>query len=128
MEILKADAFRKEQLLRDGTWMVAFLADWCPFCRRFRPEFAALEREDRFRIAEGDVTAEDSPLWDDFRIEVVPTLVVFRDGRPVFRADGILGSGMGRGDLEKARSVAAGQDDRFRGAGSHRPGDVRTSL
>lgn len=110
MEIVTADAFQGRRFLRDGTWIVAFLADWCPFCRRFRAEFSALEGATDFRVAVGDVTSEESPLWDDFRIEVVPTVVVFREGRPVFRADGILGFGLAPGDLEKARSAAAGSN------------------
>ncbi len=106
MEKLQADAFAKDRLLRKGTWVVAFLADWCPFCRRFLPEFSALEGGNEFRTAVGDVTSEESPLWEDFRVDVVPTLVVFRDGRPVFRVDGILGSGAPPGGLEAARSAA----------------------
>ncbi|MGA8710308.1 MAG: thioredoxin family protein [Thermoplasmata archaeon] len=106
MEKLGADAFENDQLLRPGTWIVAFLADWCPFCQRFRPSFSVLEGQESFGVAEGDVTSEESPLWDSFRIEVVPTVVVFREGRPVFRADGILGVGLPREGLEEARSVA----------------------
>lgn len=106
MEKLPADAFRKERLLREGTWVVAFLADWCPFCQRFRPEFRALNGGKDFRTAEGDLTSEESPLWEDLHIEVVPTIVVFREGRPVFRVDGVLGLGSPPGGLEAARSAA----------------------
>ncbi|HLM70463.1 MAG TPA: thioredoxin family protein [Thermoplasmata archaeon] len=106
METLTAADFRKTQLLRDGTWVVAFLADWCPFCRSFRPEFSPLEAGSGFRVAFGDVTSEESPLWEDFQIDVVPTLVVFREGRPVFRVDGVLGLGVPPGGLEQARAAA----------------------
>jgi len=106
MESVGADAFRGDQLLRKGTWIVAFLADWCPFCRRFRPQFSTLEGAAAFRVAVGDVSSEESPLWDVFRIEVVPTIVVFRDGRPVFRVDGILGEGLSEANLHEARSAA----------------------
>ncbi len=108
MERLEAGAFHHEELLREGTWIVAFVADWCPFCHRFLPQFSALESEKGFRIAAGDVTSDDSPLWDDLRIEVVPTVVVFRNGAPVFREDGVLGMGLPSGSLEKARAAALG--------------------
>jgi thioredoxin-like negative regulator of GroEL len=106
MEKLQADAFRNGRLLHEGTWVVAFLADWCPFSQRFRPKFAALDGGNAFRTAIGDVTAEESPLWDDFSIEAIPTLIVFREGRPIFRADGMLGFGLPEETLEAARSAA----------------------
>ncbi|MGP8158236.1 MAG: thioredoxin domain-containing protein [Thermoplasmata archaeon] len=108
MERLQADAFRKDRLLREGTWVVAFLADWCPFCQRFLSQFSALDGGSSFRTAIGDVTSEESPLWENFRVEVVPTVVVFREGRPVFRVEGVLGSGLPPGGLEAARSAALG--------------------
>jgi len=106
MEEFGAEAFEKDRLLRPGAWVIAFLADWCPFCRRFRPEFSRLDRNEKFRVAVGNVTSEESPLWDTFGIEVVPTVVVFRDGRPIFRADGILGTGLPTERLEQARRAA----------------------
>lgn len=106
MEKFEAEAFENDHLRRPGTWIVAFLADWCPFCHRFLPLFDALAGDDGFRLAVGDVTSEESPLWESFHIDVVPTVVVFREGRPVFRADGILGVGLPREALEQARSAA----------------------
>ena len=106
MERLQADAFRKDRLLREGTWLVAFLTDWCPFCQRFRPQLSALEGEKGFRTAIGDVTSEESPLWEAFRLEVVPTVVVFREGLPVFRVEGVLGMGLPAGGLDTARATA----------------------
>jgi thioredoxin len=108
MEKLESTDFRKEELLREGTWVVGFVAAWCPFCVRFLPEFAALDSDKRFRVAIGDVTSEESPLWDDFRIDVVPTLVVFRNGQPVFRVNGVLGRGVPAGGLEQATEAALG--------------------
>jgi thioredoxin 1 len=107
VEKLDARAFQKDRLLRDGTWVVAFVADWCPFCRSFLPTFARLDGEPGFRTAIGDVSDEVSPLWDDLRIDVVPTLVVFQDGRPIHREDGLLGRGLPAGALDRARSAGS---------------------
>jgi len=106
METLPREAFRKDRLLRDGTWVVAFLADWCPFCRRFRPQFEGLDGRGHFRTGIGDVSAEESPLWDDLGIEVVPALAVFKDGKLVFRLDSDPGVGLPPTALEAARAVA----------------------
>jgi thioredoxin-like negative regulator of GroEL len=36
----------------------------------------------------------ESPLWDTFDVRIVPTVVVFKEGRPIFRSDGVLGRGL----------------------------------
>jgi len=105
LERIGPESFDGERLRREGTVAVAFLADWCPFCRAFEPEFADLDRRTPARLAVADVTADDSPLWERFRLEVIPTVIVFRDGRPAFRADAVPGRGLGRADLERIRSA-----------------------
>jgi thiol-disulfide isomerase/thioredoxin len=99
LERLGPEAFDGGRLLRPGTVAVAFLADWCPFCRTFEPEFARLSAGAGGRLLVADMTAMDSPLWDRFAVEVVPTVVVFREGKVAFRADGVAGEGLGPTDL-----------------------------
>jgi len=110
LETLDASAFRKDHLLREGTWILAFVADWCPFCQRFLPSFPSLEGERRFRLAVADISDERSRLWDDLAVSVVPTVVVFRAGRPIHREYGLLGRGLPAGALDRARSAALEQD------------------
>jgi thiol-disulfide isomerase/thioredoxin len=100
------ESFEDRRLVRPGTWAVAFLADWCPFCRAFVPPFLGLEGLG-FGIAIADLTDVESPLWERFEIEVVPSVIVFRDGVPVFRANGRYGEGLGPEDLAAVRSAAA---------------------
>lgn len=102
LERLGAAAFRSGKLRRSGTWAVAFVAEWCPFCRAFAPLFATLANE--HSVALGDVTDLDNPVWEQFDIEVVPTVVVFRDGSPVLRRNGILGEGLSEKDLSEVRT------------------------
>lgn len=105
LPVIDPGAFRGAELARPGTWVVAFLADWCPFCRAFYPPFAALDRRG-FELARADLTSMDSGLWDRFRIEVVPTVLVFREGKVVYRADGRCGEGLGPRDLEEIARAA----------------------
>ena len=86
MERLTASDFDRTRLSRDGTLAVAFSADWCPYCRAFMAEFEAAELP--VPKVMGDVTDEESVLWDDFKLNVVPTMVLFRDGEAVWRRDG----------------------------------------
>lgn len=106
MERLPRHAFQKDRVLRDGTWVVAFLADWCPFCQRFRATFDSWDIGHSVRTATADVTDDESPLWDDFGIEVVPALIVFHDGRPVFRLESDPGVGLPEDALDRARAAA----------------------
>ncbi len=103
MERWSAEVFRGTELKRPGRWGVAFLADWCPFCRAFRPRFEDLEGKVEASLALADVTPEDSPLWDSFSIEVVPTVALFEDGKLVWRRDGKPMVGLGPEDLEDLR-------------------------
>lgn len=105
LERLGPESFRGPELCRTGTWAIAFLADWCPYCRTFAPEFARLSGYG-FDLAVADVTSEQSPLWDRFEIEVVPTVIVFRDGNVVFRADGRYMEGLDSNDLAAIRAAA----------------------
>ena len=93
------EVFRGDRLLRPGVVGVAFLADWCPFCRAFAPAFAGLGRSGSWTVLVADVTDDESPLWDRFHLDVVPAIMVFRSGRSTFRRDGVLGVGLGPGDL-----------------------------
>jgi len=49
-----------------------------------------------------DISDEDNPLWETFKVDIVPTLVGFRDGVAIARKDGIAGAGLGMSDLQDA--------------------------
>jgi len=99
-------AFEGRRLRRPGVVAVAFLADWCPFCRAFRPHFSRLGRNEGWSALVADVSSEENPLWDEFHLEVLPTVVVFREGRAILRVDGVPGVGLGRSDLRAIEVTA----------------------
>ena len=53
----------------------------------------------------GDLTDEESALWDDFELNVVPTMVLFRDGEAVWRRDGIRRVGLNGADIDALRAA-----------------------
>jgi len=99
LEVPDEESFERDVLRADGPIVVAFWAEWCPHCRRFRPLFesASDARGERFAIVRLD--ADDNPLWDRYAVAVVPTVALFRDGRLAARRDGVLGRGIGARDL-----------------------------
>ncbi len=106
MERFGPEAFSGRRLNRPGSWAVVFLATWCPFCREFAPQFAHLARTSG-HLAVGDLTDLGNPLWETFDIEVVPTVLVFRDGKLLRRVDGRPMEGLGPADV---RDIEAALD------------------
>ncbi len=102
LERLSPRDFVGRRLDRSGTWAVAFLAEWCPFSRAFAPRFAELDGGTA-HLAIADMTDLETPLWETFDVEVVPTLVVFRDGTVVARVDGRPMEGLGPEEIARVR-------------------------
>ncbi len=57
-------------------------------------------------LVEVDISDEANPLWDTYSIEVVPTLILFRNGLMLDRADGRFMEGLHEGDLERLLETA----------------------
>lgn len=101
LELSTVESFREEVGRSTVPTLVMFTTSWCPFCRRFKPKFLdAVAKNPDVRSAMVYIDDYDNPLWDEYSVEVVPTLAVFRSGRAVFRRDGVLGAGLREADLD----------------------------
>ncbi len=98
---IQGDAFQAEVLRRGGRQVVLFWAQWCPFCVRFKRLFDARASETEADLVGVDISSYSDPLWDEYAVDVVPTLVVFDDGEPVDRRDGVLGVGLAPESLDE---------------------------
>jgi len=83
------------RLADSGRRVVLFHLPACPFCIRFRPEFAAFAaaRPELGPYLEIPLTY-DSPAWEEYGMEAVPTVLVFEQGRVVRRLDARPGVGL----------------------------------
>ncbi|MCX6339963.1 MAG: thioredoxin family protein [Candidatus Aureabacteria bacterium] len=92
----------KEHLSGDRKTAALFIMSTCPFCRRFRPIFesCAETRAGDFDSLTVILDDQDNPLWEEYGINVVPTIVVFQGGRVISRLDGKPGEGLNSKDLE----------------------------
>ena len=79
-----------DQTVKDGIVLIDFWAAWCGPCRQFAPVFErASERNTDAVFAKVDTEAEPE-LAQMYGITAIPTLVVYRDGIPVFGQPGAM--------------------------------------
>ena len=87
-----------------GPHVFVFAARWCGFCSRFVEQTKSLDNPANVEINLVDADEPDESLWDDFSIKIVPTVIVFKDGKIIFRRDGKSGAGLRMSDLEQGLS------------------------
>lgn len=87
-EIHSAADFEKEITNHKGYALVDFWATWCPPCRMMAPVLESAEQQLGDKINFVKVDVDEQQLAAEFDIMSIPTLVIFKDGKPVKRMSG----------------------------------------
>ncbi len=82
--------FNKEVIESEKVVLVDFYATWCGPCRMLAPVLERIsESRADFNIFKVDID-ENQELAMKYKIEVVPTMVVFKDGKVVEQIEGLV--------------------------------------
>jgi thioredoxin 1 len=75
----------------DKPVLIDFHADWCGPCKVLSPiiQEVAKELDGKVRVIKIDVD-KNPALADKFQIRGVPTMLLFKDGKSVWRQSGVL--------------------------------------
>lgn len=81
----------KDVIAADMPTLVQFSAEWCGPCQAMKPVVEKLESDikEKARVVKIDVDKYDE-LVADFRIQTVPTFIIFKQGQPMWRHSGVI--------------------------------------
>lgn len=94
------DSKEVRKRIAKGKVIVLFYASWCPDCTRFMPTFDLLPERTKLPLIKAQTDADENPIWDDYKIVSVPTVVLYNNGKEAARA-AEKGGAVNKKDLER---------------------------
>jgi len=92
-----------QQIIHSGKpVLVDFFATWCGPCRMMPPILDEVKQQLGERITVIKIDVDKNPsVSEAFQIQGVPTLMIFKDGRIVWRQSGVIPAVQLSGELKK---------------------------
>lgn len=82
MIAMNKDLFLKNAVEGAQPVLVEFWAPWCVYCRRIAPALSKVAKQYAQHLSVGQINIDEEPqLAEQEHIEVVPTLVLYQNGK-----------------------------------------------
>tara|TARA_B100001971_G_C18133388_1_gene506135 strand:+ start:121 stop:441 length:321 start_codon:yes stop_codon:yes gene_type:complete len=94
------DTFPEKVLGSHKTVVLLFHTTYCPYVRQFWPIFEKYSKNSDNEYAITDITNDDNPLWDKYKVTEVPTIVAFKEGQEIGRRNAIPRIGLTEEDMQ----------------------------
>lgn len=79
----------KEQIKSSDLVLMEFYASWCPHCQRMMPIVEEVKKKLTGAAAVYQYDIDDNEkLADDEKVESLPTFILYKDGKEVWRHSG----------------------------------------
>ncbi len=85
-----------QEIIESNQRVIALVyASWCPFCIRFLPVFERISNNDQTAESYFFLFQDDQEIMaDEYSVDVVPSVLLFENGKLAKRLDGVLGVGL----------------------------------
>ncbi|MCC7361019.1 MAG: thioredoxin [Anaerolineales bacterium] len=91
LHVFTDDNFQAQVLESSAPVLVDFTAEWCPPCHMLAPVVADLNTEWNGAVKVGQLDADNNVnATMQYGVLGLPTLILFKDGRPVERLTGFM--------------------------------------
>jgi thioredoxin 1 len=78
------DSFDTDVLKAKGAVLVDFWAEWCGPCKAIAPALEEIGAEYAGKLTIAKVNIDDNPMTPNaYQVRGIPTLILFKDGKPV---------------------------------------------
>lgn len=104
IKMIKVETKEKfwEELEKHDKVLAIFYASWCPYCMAFVPVFEVQTGGfDNGTVIHVMLDDYDNPLWDEYEIGAVPTVIFFEKSKITNRLDGKNGVGLTEKQLKE---------------------------
>jgi thioredoxin 1 len=84
-----------KQLAQNKKVFALFYASWCPFCRSFLAVFNKHAQKAGSGVyLKVRIDEDENPLWEEYSLDSVPSVILFENGQVKQRLDCELGAGL----------------------------------